>query len=272
MSSLFGGTPKPSAEEKNFTAAQTRAVNLGVTGAEQDIPAARSALSLPLDFFKKLLTGDRKVLEETLSPEITTLHKQYESGRKTAAEFGGRGGGTNAAIAESRFKEAGDVSALVHGARKEGATGLTDIGQILANLGVGEMGGAVSGSSSGASRLSAEREAEAQRRAQTQMAAGQAAGQIIAAMITSSASSCWIAEAVYGVDDLRTHILRAWLNFEWGKKGFGKFVMELYRRYGEHTAMSVRKNPWLKACFRAVFDRVLVHIQSQRGGIAWRVS
>ncbi len=262
MGSLFGGTPKPSAEEKAFTGAQTRAVNLGISGAEKDIPAARDALSLPLDFFKKLLGGDRKALMETLSPEITQLHKQYESGRKTTEEFGARGGGRTAAMAELPFREAADVSTLIHGARKEGAAGMEDIGKILADLGVGELGGSISGSSSGSSRLSAERQAEAQRRQQNQAAAGQAAGAIIAAMITSSASSgCWIAEAVYGTDDLRTHVLRAWLNLVWAKTTIGSVVMVLYCRFGERVALLVHKHACLKMFFRWLFDRVLVHIQ-----------
>ncbi len=183
MGSLFSGTPGPTPEERALSSAQSSAVKLGVEGAKTDLPAARAAINLPADYFKKLLTGDRTALTETLSPEITTLHKQYETGRRTTEEFAPRGGGRTALMSELPFKEAADVSTLVHGARKEGASGMLDIGKILADLGVGEMGGAVSGANAGASRLSAERIAQGQISAQQQQEAGQAAGALLAAWL-----------------------------------------------------------------------------------------
>jgi hypothetical protein len=48
----------------------------------------------------------------------------------------------------------------------------------------------------------------------------------------AGAGSCWIAEAIYGIDDARTHLVREWLNREFIRRPVGKLVMALYLRFG----------------------------------------
>ena len=68
---------------------------------------------------------------------------------------------------------------------------------------------------------------------------------------------CWIAEAIYGVDDLRTHLVRAWLNGPFKQTKFGSVVMKLYMKYGERIAERVKKSKALKAVLKPVFDMAL---------------
>jgi len=71
------------------------------------------------------------------------------------------------------------------------------------------------------------------------------------------ASGCWIAEAIYGEDDCRTHVVRAYLNGPFRDGGIGDFVMRLYLRFGERIARVVKKSKLLKALFRPFFDAAL---------------
>lgn len=81
----------------------------------------------------------------------------------------------------------------------------------------------------------------------------QAAGQAA----TGSIAGCWIAEAVYGTDDSRTHIVRAYLNGRFREGLFGKFVMAVYYRLGRRVARLVRESERLQRAFRPVFDLAL---------------
>ena len=88
-------------------------------------------------------------------------------------------------MSELPFREAGDVETLIHGARKEGAAGVEDIGQLLAGLGTSELGTGSAGANAGASRLESERVAQSQLQQQQQMQAGMAVGQMIASILTA---------------------------------------------------------------------------------------
>src|SRR5262249_2540931 len=68
---------------------------------------------------------------------------------------------------------------------------------------------------------------------------------------------CWIAEAIYGVDDIRTHMVRAWLNEEFSLRPVGKYVMKFYHRFGQRIAAFVKKSRFLAAVLRPLFDAAL---------------
>ena len=70
-------------------------------------------------------------------------------------------------------------------------------------------------------------------------------------------AGCWIAEAIYGADDFRTHLVRAWLNTEFTKQRIGKIVMAFYMKFGQRIAKLVRKNIVLKTLLTPLFDCAL---------------
>ncbi len=69
---------------------------------------------------------------------------------------------------------------------------------------------------------------------------------------------CWIAEALYGVDAPRTHLVRAWLRESYERRvSWALVVVPLYRRFGQRVAASVRRHSFLQSLFRRVFDHAV---------------
>ena len=74
--------------------------------------------------------------------------------------------------------------------------------------------------------------------------------------------SCWIAEALFGVDDPRTHILRAWLNGVYAQTAAGKLLMATYRAVGRVVAAVARRSALLRLVLRPLFERGLRRAQA----------
>lgn len=72
-------------------------------------------------------------------------------------------------------------------------------------------------------------------------------------------SICWIAEALYGVDDSRTHLMRSWMKKVVRFHPIGQLFFNAYLKYGERVAEIVKRKPLIRAVFRKVFDTCLVH-------------
>ncbi len=65
---------------------------------------------------------------------------------------------------------------------------------------------------------------------------------------------CWIAEAIYGIEDPRTALSRAWLNGPFLQTSIGPAVMWLYLRIGRAVASVVRKSGILRSILKPLFD------------------
>jgi hypothetical protein len=173
---FLSGCSGQSGQQKQLTGAETDVVKFGLSQAKGVIPQATQAMQAPLNFFQQLLSGDRSTVMSALSPEISSLTASYDTGRKTSEEFAPRGGGRAAQLEELPFKEASDVEQLVSGVRQTGAAGVSEIGQMLAQLGLGEMGVSSSTAASTFQQLETSKE-----NVQAQgAAAGQAVGGLIA--------------------------------------------------------------------------------------------
>lgn len=66
--------------------------------------------------------------------------------------------------------------------------------------------------------------------------------------------ACWIAEALYGVDDHRTHLLRKWLNTVYSRTLVGAVVMSMYRAFGVRIAGWTRRSAMLRRVLSVPFD------------------
>ena len=69
--------------------------------------------------------------------------------------------------------------------------------------------------------------------------------------------ACWIAEALYGVDDPRTLLLRAWLSIGYDERHAGWMFIALYRRFGRATANLIRRGYLPRQLFHPLFDRLV---------------
>lgn len=80
----------------------------------------------------------------------------------------------------------------------------------------------------------------------------------------AAAAGCWIAEAIYGEHDARTHLLRAWLNGPFRKTWLGDKVMRFYLRFGERIATKVRRFRILRWALRPLFELGLIFAMRER--------
>ncbi len=71
---------------------------------------------------------------------------------------------------------------------------------------------------------------------------------------TASKNPCWIAEVLYGVDDNRTLLLRAWLTRVYARTAMGAAVVALYRACGQRVARVARRSAWLRRVLTPLFD------------------
>lgn len=67
-------------------------------------------------------------------------------------------------------------------------------------------------------------------------------------------ATCWIAEALYGVDDPRTILLRAWLTAAYLEKRRWWWCVAAYMRFGRAVANVLQKSVVLRRGFRVLFD------------------
>ena len=75
----------------------------------------------------------------------------------------------------------------------------------------------------------------------------------------NSKGSCWIAEALYGVEDPRTLLLRAWLRRAYDERRAGWPLIALYTTFGRATADLIYRGYVPRAMFRPLFDALVEH-------------
>lgn len=176
MPSLFGGGGGQTKQQKQLTGVETDIAKYGLSQAKSTIPAATSGLESSLNFFQTLLSGDRNAIAALESPDIMNTEQQYTAARTTADEFSPRGGGATAASEESRFSEASDIAKLFTSARATGAAGVSQISEMLANLGLGELGASTTAANQGFQNIETSKENQQQQ----QGALGAGIGSLVA--------------------------------------------------------------------------------------------
>jgi len=76
--------------------------------------------------------------------------------------------------------------------------------------------------------------------------------------------SCWIAEALYGSDDSRTLVLRAWVSSIYEERRSGWLLASLYRIFGRATANLIARGVLPSWLFRRLFDALLEKALTER--------
>jgi hypothetical protein len=69
--------------------------------------------------------------------------------------------------------------------------------------------------------------------------------------------ACWIAEALYGVDDPRTHLVRAWVTEIYDDRRPGWMFVGLYRIFGRATAALITRGILPRMLFQPLFDTLV---------------
>jgi hypothetical protein len=101
-----------------------------LSGAAGDLGGAR-------DFYRSLSSGDAAARAEALAPELNEIRRSGKSAVENINRFGGRGGGRALAGQRAMIDTAGRGASLLSSARPMGAAGLTQLGQISGQLGLG---------------------------------------------------------------------------------------------------------------------------------------
>jgi len=66
--------------------------------------------------------------------------------------------------------------------------------------------------------------------------------------------TCWVAEALYGVDAPRTTLLRAWVTRQHIERGRWRLFAALYSRYGRAAAGAIHRRRLPRHWVRPLFD------------------
>jgi len=80
----------------------------------------QGAINAGNTFEQGILSGDPATIARTLAPEISTGAQEVQQQAKTNAEFGNRGGGTNASTQAAQSNERGNIINLI-GQEQQGA-------------------------------------------------------------------------------------------------------------------------------------------------------
>ena len=72
-----------------------------------------------------------------------------------------------------------------------------------------------------------------------------------------NSKACWVAEALYGVEDPRTLLLRAWLSTVYEERRPGWQFVALYARVGRQTARLIEQGALPRGLFRPLFDALV---------------
>jgi hypothetical protein len=91
-----------------------------------------------LDYWNKILSGNKAEMDSATAPEKSDILSQYRAKRKQLAATGSRSGGTNEAIAQSEFSQAGDVAGLMQKLRPQAAKESSAIAGQITDAGLKE--------------------------------------------------------------------------------------------------------------------------------------
>lgn len=130
-----GKTPDAIANDPNLATLQSSSTALRGQGTALQSMGA-DALQPVLAYFSKLAGGDPQALLEATRPERARVIDQYDTARKAISDFSPRGGGSNAALASSRFAEASDLSNITANMRSNAASAAGNLGTTLTGLGL----------------------------------------------------------------------------------------------------------------------------------------
>ena len=130
-----------SSKTPNLSQAKVQLTNAGndlLTSGQGDYQQGLSDFGPALDYWNSILSGNKAQMENAIAPEKDDILSQYRAKRKQLAASGSRSGGTNEAVAQSEFSQAGDVASLLQKLRPQAAAGEADIAGKIAQLGLGE--------------------------------------------------------------------------------------------------------------------------------------
>jgi hypothetical protein len=132
---FFGVGMGPSAAQKSEAGALGAIGNFATSEGEADI-------TLSDKFWQAILSGDPGQIAKVLGPSMSAANKQGQQAKKTTAEFGNRGGGTNAAMQTTDSSTRSSIDEMISRLTGTGASTLGSTGSGLLSTGTSAHGAA----------------------------------------------------------------------------------------------------------------------------------
>ena len=182
-----GGKKTPATPTDPYTDLLQKQATGAEAQGEQSSAMGTDALAPVMKYLQSILGGDPQALMAATQPERGRVIDQYDTARRSAAEFGPRGGGTTSALAKSRFDQAASLADITSTARREAVATEGELGVQLKSLGLSAEGLASTDLNSIINAVLNKQYLDVQKRGQNAALLGDvgtAAGSIIGALIT----------------------------------------------------------------------------------------
>jgi hypothetical protein len=251
----LSGPSSSNLNTQNQIAQQQLQVAQAEDAQSQQDKAQMQALIKPATDFYTGVTTDKQSNLAASAPQVAAITAGQKQAKEQIYNDVPAGPGRDVALAQNDTAATGAVAATKNSTYTSALDKLANIGSGLGSFSLQELGAGLSGFSGAASTNQSVIQSQQQSKASTMGLFGQLAG--AAAGGAGEAIGCWIAEAIYGVDDERTHLVRAWLNGPFKQHMFGRVVMATYIKIGRTVARWVRKFAILKLTLKPLFDMAL---------------
>ena len=204
------------------------------------------------NFLNTVLNGNQANTTALLQPNIKQIRQANQQTLQGINTLSPRGGGRSGTNYAATFAPNQQIQSLFGNARTTAATALPQIGLAQQGIGTNLINSGNSALSTGlyganagvGNALQVQQRSDAIDQAigsglfglaTTPFGGGSASGGLLGMI-----PGCWIAQAIYGEYDIRTHMVRQWLNVEYTRTRAGRAVMTVYRKIGRQIAPFVR--------------------------------
>ncbi len=260
--------------DQNMLAGQTATANANSAKLNDlggtNLATGSGNVSSGTNFWNTLLNGNQANTTALLAPNIQANRDQTQQNLQSVSTLMPRGGGRSGTLFGTAMAPTTSLQNLFNSGRTTAAQTLPQIG--LAQQGIGTnlfgAGNQALNTGVGATGTNLDSALKAQEMSNT-LAGG--IGSFATGLLTAPGNNgslfskiigCWIAEAIYGTNDVRTHVLRAYLNGPFRKTLKGALIMRAYLAVGRQVAWVARRSSWLRNMLRPAFESALANCRS----------
>lgn len=273
----------PSQAQKNAQNTENSVAQQGISNSQSAIGQGNTALATGSQnvnsgtgFLNTILNGNQANTSALLAPTINADRATNQSTLQALSTLTPRGGGRSGTLFNAAYAPSAATTSMFNNLRGTAATTLPQIGLAQEGIGTGLLNTGNSALNTGlqgsqygvqnqfqntaySNQLIASMMNGILGLATTPFGGGSASGGLLGGLpgLSGGAGGCWIAMSIYGDNDVRTHIVRRWLNGPFKKTFAGRITMMAYMTIGRQVALFVKRSEVLKSAFKPLFDIAL---------------
>lgn len=134
LGSKIAGRRSP--EEQQALGLSNQAQQQGINTGSQLMSLAPKTYGPVIDYYSRLLSGNRGEMTQALAPEINQIGEGYGAQTQAAANLMPRGGGRATMLQNLPYQQTRDVQSLMQTARPQAAGGLLQAGNAAVGQGI----------------------------------------------------------------------------------------------------------------------------------------